>query len=219
MSNKLITAAVQSLISGQTKFLFEEIRSFRCVSGVSFPKTQLPILTEKSAQPAQSVKTQSVNAESSESLSFADVVRISVKEVFNEKKSKSDIIIRGLEEKVFDANDVGLLCTTIHSTAKLRSVARIEMKSNRPRLLIASFANFFDARTFLTRVDATKKDIDLQRDKEALTGKTTSSLGQPRMLNESCGSPHVLFYKAAIKSSLVFDCVLRGICCLTEEMC
>ncbi|ELT94549.1 hypothetical protein CAPTEDRAFT_206279 [Capitella teleta] len=106
-----------------------------------------------------------LDTDGSESLSFADVMKKSVKAVLQEEKSKSEITIKGLEEKDSSANDVGLLCTTIQSTGKLTSVVRIGRKSNdRPRLLKASFVSSFDARTFLTRVDATKGDDTLPKE-------------------------------------------------------
>ncbi|ELU00971.1 hypothetical protein CAPTEDRAFT_207145 [Capitella teleta] len=145
--------------------LVEEIRSLR--SEVTSLKTSLATLTEKSAQQStQTVLSQSANnTDGSESLSFANVMKNSVKGVLHEEKSKSEITIKGLEEKDSDANDVGLLCTTIQSTGKPTSVVRIGKKSNdRPRLLKASFASSFDAKTFFTRVDATKGDNTLPKE-------------------------------------------------------
>ncbi|ELT94552.1 hypothetical protein CAPTEDRAFT_206282 [Capitella teleta] len=101
MINKLTLAAVQSLISDQTKMLVEKIRSLRLE--VTSLKTPLATLTEKSAQ--QSTQTALSQSAYSESLSFADAMKKSVKAVLHEEKSKSEIIIKGLEEKDSGADD------------------------------------------------------------------------------------------------------------------
>ena len=89
---------------------------------------------------------------------FSEMVKSSVKAVFQHEHAKNDVIIKGMKENNTDENDVISLCDKVQAVTKPKDLVRLgKPNAKRPRLLKASFQTSYEARGFLSRFDACKK--------------------------------------------------------------
>ena len=103
---------------------------------------------------------------SSNRRSFSDVLRNSVRTVFQEERCKCDVIISKAEESANDAAFLAQLCEKMNFPTKPGQHQRLgkistspdERGSHRPRLLKATFSSAFDARSFMARYEECRKE-------------------------------------------------------------
>ena len=116
--------------------------------------------TENWAEVAKRGKRKVQDSRSFSNADFAIVVKETVKSVFDDESVKKDVIIR-IPENKRDKSDVDDLCQKVESQVKPCAITRIgKPTSERTRPLKASFPTPFDARTFIAKFDACKKDND-----------------------------------------------------------
>jgi hypothetical protein len=145
--SKLTLAAVQALITDQSKTLMEEITSLRAEVAT------LRTLLDEECNKRQGVPPADALANKQ---SFADVVKSSIKTAMCEESAKKEVVLN-LPENKRDHQDMDDLCQRSHVTMKPSSIARIgEQKPDHTRPLKASFPTSFDARTFISKVDTRK---------------------------------------------------------------
>lgn len=89
---------------------------------------------------------------------FANVVKQTVRSVFQDESVRKDVIIH-LPENKQDDTDVNELCQKVQIQVKPCAITRIgKPAEDKKRPLKASFPSPFDARTFIAKVDAYKKE-------------------------------------------------------------
>lgn len=89
---------------------------------------------------------------------FASVVKETVRSVFKDESVKKDVIIHIPENKQ-DDTDVNELCQKVQVKVKPCAITRIgKPATDKKRPLKASFPSPFDARAFMAKFDACKKE-------------------------------------------------------------
>lgn len=106
-------------------------------------------------------ETSNAPNDSTDRISFAQVVRNSVRETMQEETSKSHLILSRIDEETDVETLVSNICNTMSVTAKPTGVERLGKKTEgKKRLIKATFPTPFDARTFKSRFDELRKDGD-----------------------------------------------------------
>jgi len=145
---KLTLEAVEKLINAQTKALKEEIEKLRA-----------EVVSLRSSLNTPALYSQSVATPSQQS-HVAKVVQESVQSAFRKESAMKDIVIN-LPEKKNDAADIDAICEKASVCVKPSSISRMgKPRSDRPRPLKVSFQTVFDARAFMSRIDACRKNSD-----------------------------------------------------------
>lgn len=104
-------------------------------------------------------ETTTVTTQGTAVLSFAGVVRDTVKSTMQEAQHKSELIIGNIEDNDKDAEFMTDLCSKMDCEAKQIELQRLGRKSaDRKRLLKASFLTQFDARSFKAKYTQLKRD-------------------------------------------------------------
>lgn len=143
----LTLAAVQEIIDEHTKALMDEIKELK--NEVASLRSELKTAKENSDTSAPQKK------------SFSDVIKTSVRSALEEENTKNEVIIKGLNENQHDEEDLDALCTKAQIVMKPSAVLRLGKRNsdeNRPRLMKATFPTAFDARAFLSKIHACKKE-------------------------------------------------------------
>lgn len=157
MSNKLTLAAIRSLIEEHTKTLVDEITSLK--AEVASLRASLDAVQRPT--PTGSPGPASRDNCSASKQTFSNVVKASVQSALRDECVKKDVVIN-LPENKRDIDDVNDLCHKTQVTVKPSSITRIgKPGKDRSRPLRASFPTPFDARAFMAKLDAYKKDADV----------------------------------------------------------
>lgn len=148
MPPSLTLAAVQNLISEQTKTLVDEIKNLR--TEVATLRASLDAVQNRPPSPSNPDGNQPV---------LASVVKASVQSALQEECVKRDVVMN-LRENKRDMEDVNDLCQKAQINVKPSSIIRLgKPKNDRTRPLKASFPTPFDARTFMAKVEAYRKTV------------------------------------------------------------
>ena len=144
--------SIKALLEEQA--FLAEIKSLK--TEVASLKTEVPALRDgQKASPA------TPNDTAQDHVSFAQVVRNSVRETMLEENTKTQLILSRIEEETDVETLVSNICNTMSVTSKPTGVERLGKKSEgKKRLIKATFQTPFDARTFKSRFDELRKDGD-----------------------------------------------------------
>jgi hypothetical protein len=150
-----------ALIEKQTKTLMDEISSLR---------TEVASLRAL-LDAAQRDHVDNLSGHQVRTPSFSDVVKASVQFALREECVKNDLVLN-LPDNKRDIDDMNDLCQKARVAVKPSSVTRIgKPGGNRLRPMKASFPTPFDARAFMAKLEAYKKEL-----KDARTGDTLTKV-------------------------------------------
>ena len=89
---------------------------------------------------------------------WADIVKASVKSALRDQSTKAEVVMH-LPENDHDSEDVAALCEKTSIAVRPSTVIRIgKLRANKPRPLKAIFPTKFDARTFISKIEALKTE-------------------------------------------------------------
>lgn len=167
--------AVKALIDEQTKTLKEEITNLRTElasatlltdNNNALKKEIVSLRAEvadlrvslNDAQKRTTPPNQSADPESNKT--WADAVTASVKTALRDQSVKNEIVVY-VPENEHDMEDINALCQKATVAVKPSAIMRIgRPKVGRSRPLKASFPTPFDARAFMTKIDAYKAEAE-----------------------------------------------------------
>ena len=150
---KLTLAAVRSLIQEHTKSLVDEIISLK--AEVASLRASLDAVQRPQDHQDQPLET------TASKQTFSNVVKASVQSALRDECVKKDVVMN-LPENKRDIDDVNDLCHKTQVAVKPSSITRIgKPGKDRPRPLKASFPTPFDARAFMAKLEAYKRDADI----------------------------------------------------------
>lgn len=150
MSNKITIAVLHALMIEQHDSLINTIKDLR--TEVTALKTELA--TVKTAQTELPTPITDNNKLPND---YASVVKETVRSVFKDETVKKEVIIH-LPENKHDETDINELCQKVNITVKPCAITRLgKPEKDKKRPLKASFPSPFDARAFMAKVDAFKK--------------------------------------------------------------
>jgi hypothetical protein len=179
-ANKATLAAIDAMMAKLTasftdeiKTLREEVSSLRAelassaaAAAAAAPMPRCPsCILLQSAPPADQDNASSDAAANDTKQTWTDVVKTSVKAavktVLHDEKSKSEVVINKMPENKQDQRDIENLCTKMQFSARPTSIIRLGKDSSKPpRPMKVTFPTPFDARAFLAKADAVKKEGD-----------------------------------------------------------
>jgi hypothetical protein len=89
----------------------------------------------------------------------AQQAKRSLKSVMNDEKTRSEVVISQIPENKRDVKDIEELCAAVQITVRPTAVSRLgNDTTKRPRPVKLTFPTPFDARTFLAKADAARKE-------------------------------------------------------------
>ena len=135
----------------------DEIRSLK----VQMSELQARVSATDSTLPLQSSSNEATSLKQPvPSKSFVDALRATVKDTFREEKAKSQVVISNVKEEGNDLQFMSSLCEKISHKSMPKNLSRMGAKSaNHARPMVVTFDSNFDARTFMSRCDASKSDL------------------------------------------------------------
>jgi hypothetical protein len=155
-------AAVETAIAELREALLAEISNLRAEVAMLREKLEAAEMQNTSLEPTPAQAADALSS-TNRTTNYADVVK-AVKSALSEENVKKDVVIN-LPENKADLADVNVLCQKTDVSVKPSSFTRIGKRqtqspsqSNRPRPLKMSFPTPFDARTFMAKLEAYKKD-------------------------------------------------------------